>query len=153
MEFYTVLHGFLGTILVVGLVIAIWEASFPRGRSLRVLQVNTIVMTVAVLIIDLVGDLIYVRYRMSDPSSARSLILAGNKPWVHNLLMEMKEHVAHFIPLILLVVVAIVFVYDIRKSENSTARKVVVTLLSVSLVITLLVLLMGAIVTNQAPIR
>ncbi len=152
MQAFTVLHGFLGTLLIVGLGIAIWEAAFPRGRSLKMLQINTIVMTAVVILIDLIGDLIYVRYRMSDPESSRNLILAGNHPWVHTLLMELKEHVAHFIPLILLVVVMVLFVYDIRKSEYSTARKVVITLLVVSLVLTLSVLLMGAIVTNEAPI-
>ena len=153
LEAITLLHGFLGTVLIMGLAIAIWEAAFPRGRSLKAMQINAIAMTAVVILLDLIGDLVYVRYRMADPSSPRNIILAGDRPWVHSLLMEFKEHVAHFIPLILFVVVIILFVYDIRNKENSKARKVVMTLLVVSLVLTLSLLLMGAIITNTAPIK
>ncbi len=150
---WAVIHGFLGTLFAMGLAIAIWQAQFPAHRSLRPLQVNAILLTVLVTVKDFLGDIVYVTYRKDIPSSARSLILAGSRPWVHEIVMEYKEHMAHFLPAILLVAVAVVFVYDIRAPENRTARRVAVSLFAVSLVLALAALFMGALLTSTAPVK
>ena len=150
---WMVIHGFLGTVFVMGLAVAIWQAQFPAHRSLRPLKVNAIALTVLVTLKDFLGDLVYVTYREDVPDSARSVILAGSRPWVHKIIMEYKEHMAHFLPAILLVAVALLFVYDIREPENRTARKVVVSLFAVSLALSLAALFMGALLTSTAPVK
>jgi hypothetical protein len=150
---WMVIHGFLGTVFAMGLAVAIWQAQFPAHRSLRPLKVNAIALTVLVTLKDFLGDLVYVTYRADVPDSARSVILAGSRPWVHEIIMEYKEHMAHFLPAILLVAVALLFVYDIREPENRTARKVVVSLFAVSLALALAALFMGALLTSTAPVK
>lgn len=147
------LHGLLGGLFVAGLCIAIWQSASPGKRSLTALRVNAIALTLLVTIKDVLGDVVYTAYRENVPDSARSLILASSKPWAHEILMEFKEHAAHVLPAMLLVVVAIVFVYDIRDRENLTARKVAVSILAVSLVLTLVILFMGAMATSVAGVK
>lgn len=153
MVVWAVIHGFLGTVFAMGLAIAIWQAQFPAHRSLRPLRVNAIALTVLVTVKDFLGDLVYVTYRADTPDSARSVILAGSRTWVHEIVMEYKEHMAHFLPVILLVAVVLLFVYDIREKENRTPRRVLVSLFAVSLALSLAALFMGALLTSTAPVK
>lgn len=148
-----VLHGFLGTLMMMGLAIAIWQSQFPGRRDLTALRVNAIALTALVIVKDMLGDIVYVAYRADTPDSARTIILEGSRPWVHEVLMEFKEHVAHFLPAVLLVAVAILFVYDIREEENRSARRIVVSLFVVTLTFGLAALFMGALLTSTAPVR
>lgn len=146
------IHGLLGAALVAGLAVAIWQSLSPAS-GLEALRVNAVAMASLALVIDLLGDLVYVTYRAATESSPRSAILASSEPWVHKIFMEFKEHVAHFVPPLLLVAVAVVFVYDIRRRELATPRKVAATLFIAALAITLAVLFMGAYASSLAPVR
>ena len=153
MSFWAFVHGFLGSVLIAGLAVAIWQSLSPPTRSLAPLRVNAVALVVVAALVDLLGDIAYVTYRIDTKASPRSLILAGNKPWVHEILMEFKEHVAHFVPPILLVAVALVFVYDIRHKQDRTAGKVAAVVFALALLVTLTVLFMGAYINSVAPIR
>ncbi len=152
MRVTTLIHGFLGTVLIAGLTIALWQTIFAKGRSLKAMRVNLISMTAVALALDLLGDIVYTRYRLSDPASARSIILTSDRSWVHTILMEAKEHAAHFIPLILAVVVVLLLVYEIRSDENRTPRRIAALLVAISLIYTLGILFMGALATWVAPV-
>ncbi len=153
MSGWAFLHAFLGTVLIAGLAVAIWQSLFPAGRSLPAIRANAVAMAVVAVVIDVLGDMVYTAYRLKSATSPRSVILAGNSPWIHEILMEFKEHAAHFVPALLLVAVALLFVYDIRRGECGTARKAAVAVFALALLMTVTVLLFGAFVNNAAPIR
>ena len=153
MVLWSVTHGFLGTVFAMGLTVAIWQALFPARRSPGSLRINVMAMTVLVTVKIFLGDLVYTTYRAPAPDSARSLIIAGSRPWVHTIIMESKEHMAHFLPAIMLVAVALLFVYDIHEPENRTARKVFVSLLAISLALSLAALFMGALISSTASVN
>jgi cytochrome bd-type quinol oxidase subunit 1 len=153
MEAWVFFHGLLGVVLVGGMSATLWEA-LARGRhSLRALRIATLVILLASVAKIILGDLVYVPYRKSDPGSPRSLILAGNRPWVHTVLMEFKEHVAHFLPLILLVCLVILYAYGEDFWKEAVPRRAYASLMAISLLITVAALLMGAFITGTAPLR
>jgi hypothetical protein len=153
MEVGVLVHGFLGTLLLLGLVLSIWLAAFPARRSLLPLRAVLIASSAVVFAKNLLGSIVYITYRADTADSARSLILAGNRPWIHTILMEFKEHAAHFLLPIMLVAVLIAFVSDVRDKENSSARRTLLALLWLSLLITVVALFMGALITSTAPVR
>lgn len=152
MSFWALLHGFLGSVLVAGLAVGIWQSLAPPRSSLTPLRVNAVAMVVVALVVDLLGDIAYVSYRLDSKASPRSLILAGKEAWIHEILMEFKEHAAHFVPPILLAVVVIVFVNDLRNRDDRTPARVAATLFGLALAIVLAVLIMGAYINSAAPI-
>ncbi|MBU1672674.1 MAG: hypothetical protein KKF41_09615 [Actinobacteria bacterium] len=153
MSWLAFIHALLGAVLITGLVVVIWQSLFPSGRSLRAIRSNAVAMAAVAVVIDVLGDIVYTAYRVKSATGPRSIILAGNSPWIHEILMEFKEHAAHFVPALLLVAIALVFVYDIRRKENGTARKAVAAVFALALLVTVTVLLMGAFINNAAPIR
>lgn len=146
-------HGFLGALFVAGLVVAIWQAASPGRRDLTALKVNAIALAFMVTAMNVLGFILYGVYREDAPDSARNLILAGSKPWVHDVLMEFKVYAAPALSVTMLAVVAIVFLYDIRKEENRTAWRAVLWILIASLLLTLVILFIGAMTTGTAAVR
>ncbi len=145
---WTLLHGFLGVVTLAGLAVALWAALARPEPGLKTLRLSTLVITVTSIALVLLGDIAYVGYR----SSARAVILASDRPWIHRTLMEFKEHMAHFLPLILLAALVMVYAEGKRVRGETGPRRILASLLLLSLAITLAALILGAYIAATAPV-
>lgn len=151
-EITAIVHGFLGTVFLMAFAGAFAELVEITNSGIKRLKIGVTLMAASIIITDLLGDLVYTVYRAPVPESARSVILAGPTPWVHTVLMELKEHIAHFVPLLLIAVAFMVFYYDKDLLEKKELRYLTTALLVFAMLITLLVFGLGAYITKVKPI-
>ena len=79
-------------------------------------------------------------------SHIKPLIQASDAKWVHNIVMEVKEHVFLFLPILASLVAALLYKYDQKLLENDDARKSIVLLSGLIFVIVFSLFSPGAIV-------
>ncbi|MEK6967472.1 MAG: hypothetical protein AABX51_02470 [Nanoarchaeota archaeon] len=151
-EITAIVHGFLGTVFLMAFAGAFAELVEITNSGIKRLKIGVTLMAASIIITALLGDLVYTVYRAPVPESARSVILAGPTPWVHTVLMELKEHIAHFVPLLLIAVAFMVFYYDKDLLEKKELRYLTTALLVFAMLITLLVFGLGAYITKVKPI-
>ncbi len=151
-EITAITHGFLGTVFLMAFAGAFAELIELTNGGIKRLKIGAVLMLASITLTDILGDLVYTVYRSSAKESARSVILAGPTPWVHTVLMELKEHIAHFVPLLLFVVVFMAFYYDKELLEKKELRYLAIALLVFAMFITLLVFGLGAYITKIKPV-
>jgi len=84
----------------------------------------------------------------------KPIILAGPDPWVHSIVMEVKEHIFIFLPIIVFALSLTLSVIDKDALlKDSKARRVITITASLALFMVLLMFLMGAIISNAGNIR
>lgn len=82
-------------------------------------------------------------------SLVKPMILAGPEPWAHSLVMETKEHIFIFLPLIVLALSLTLAVPDRDAFMGKTIfRRAVAITASLALLMVLLMFLMGCIISN-----
>jgi len=87
-------------------------------------------------------------------SQVKPVILAGPEPWVHSIVMEVKEHIFIFLPLIVFALSLTVAVIDKDALlKDPRARRAITITASLALFMVLLMFLMGAIISNAGNIR
>lgn len=151
-EVLSILHGFLGTIFLMGFSGAFAELIELTNAGIRRIKLGTLIMFVASILLDMTGAIIYVYYRAPVPESARSKILAGPVPWVHTVLFELKEFVAVYVPVILVVAVYMAWHHAAEIGTNKTIRMMLTALLVLATLVTLLTFGLGAYVTKVQPL-
>lgn len=152
LEAITVLHGIFGTIFLLAFAAAaelLWDTT--PGRLLR-LRVIMIVMVAAVILHDILGTYVYQFYRAAIPTSPRSLILASNRPWLHTFLMEYKEFVGGFVPILAIAALYAVLYYKRDLVEKRGVRLGVLGVLSAAFLFAIIAFAAGALITKYAPL-
>lgn len=82
-------------------------------------------------------------------SNVKPAILAGGYPWAHQILMEAKEHVFIFLPIIALSLsLTIYYLDDDRFAGDRRYRRAIAEIACMALLLVLLMFLMGAIVSK-----
>lgn len=151
-EAISLLHGLLGTLFLMsftGAIVALY--SFDK-KYFKLLRYSIFIMMITIIIIDFLGVYMYGIYRNPDPSSAKSKILASDKPWVHEILMEFKEFAGVYVALIMVLVNFLVMHYNSKVLEDKKTRNVVAFLLILSMALTLATFGLGAYITKVQPI-
>ena len=100
---FLVLHVFFGT---AGIILIAAYLFLISGKHLDIkrLKINSILAFLAFLASWIFGGLYYTLYY---GKAVKPVILKGQFAWVHEILMETKEHVFLFIPFLSLVIVAV----------------------------------------------
>lgn len=151
-EFIGILHGFLGTIFLMGFSGAFAELIEMTHAGIGRIKLGTAVMFAASLLLSFTGSVLYAIYRAPVPESARSKILAGPTPWVHEILFELKEFIGMFVPVMLTVAVYIAWRHAPELQANKTARRVLTGVLVLAMLVTLLTFGLGAYITKVQPL-
>ena len=82
-------------------------------------------------------------------SQVKPIILAGPEPWVHSIVMEVKEHIFIFLPIIVFALSLTLAVIDKDALlKDPKARRAIAITASLALFMVLLMFLMGAIISN-----
>lgn len=88
-------------------------------------------------------------YRTSYGTETRPLILAGSSPWAHQIVMETKEHIFIFLPVIALAIsltLASTDAESLLKSPDS--RRALAMISGFAVLMILITFLMGALISN-----
>lgn len=149
-EVFALFHGGLGLLLIMGLMAVIgglWQAN---ENGFKWIKNGVITMTAGSILIWVSGTFLYSIYRESG--GIKSQILAGPRPWVHDILMEMKEFTGAFVPIIMIVILAFVLAYGKDVAVNKKIKTMFIALLVLAVLWTTLTMGLGAFITKTVPI-
>jgi Na+/H+-dicarboxylate symporter len=153
LEALTVWHGILATVFIVtfaAIADILWDATPGRVKRLRIIMVVT---AIAAVLHVATGSYLYQFYRERIPTSPRSLILASDKPWLHRILMEYKEFVGGFVPILIIAATYAVFYYTAEElAAKRGIRLGILGVVTVAFVFTLIAFAFGALITKYAPL-
>lgn len=149
-EIIALIHGTIGLFILLGLAAVLgglWQAN---EKGFLWIKKGAIVLTVSSILLWASGVYLYTVYRA--PDGPKFEILAGARPWVHDVMMEMKEFTGAFVPIILSVMLAVVLTYDKNIISDKKARMMFVALLALAVLWTMLTFGLGAFITKTAPL-
>ncbi|MDQ1313156.1 MAG: hypothetical protein QG605_1695 [Euryarchaeota archaeon] len=93
-------------------------------------------------------------YLTNYGSQVKPIILAGLDPWAHSIVMEVKEHVFIFLPIIVIALSMTLVILDQNALlEDPEARRAIAITALLALLMVLLMFLMGAIISNAGNVR
>jgi hypothetical protein len=88
-------------------------------------------------------------YLAAYGSQVKPIILAGPEPWAHSIVMEVKEHIFVFLPIIVFALSLTLAILDKDALlKDREARRAITITASLALFMVLLMFLMGAIISN-----
>ena len=88
-EILSLFHGFLGLIFLMAFAGAFTEIINKNPKSIKRIKIGVMIMLIVSIILFITGVNAYAIYRESG--GAREFIKASSTPWVHDVLMELKE--------------------------------------------------------------
>jgi hypothetical protein len=92
-------------------------------------------------------------YRTAYGAEVRPVILAGPTPWAHLIVMEAKEHIFIFLPIISLALSLTLATLDGEALlKNPKSRRALAIVASLALFMVLVIFLMGAIISNAGKV-
>ena len=150
LDVIAIMHGVFGVMILMGIGGALVSLWGDPKRNPRMLKFFSLLAAFSALIVVVFGDALYAIYR--SPQNARDIIRAGDYKWAHSIGMEFKEHVGHFIPVLLLIVVFIVFYFDEDIVKNENLRRSVMVFLTASLLLTIVELVLGTLIAGIQPV-
>lgn len=141
------LHSISGGLSALTLVWIIIETLYPTGRSLARTKIASYLAAFMITAgCWIVGGY---NYLTAYGSQVRPVILAGSHPWAHEVVMETKEHIFVFLPIIAfaLSITLSTLDRDTFLGDDKFRRALTVTA-CLALFMVLLMFLMGAIISN-----
>ena len=90
-------------------------------------------------------------YLTTYRENIRGIILAGSQPWAHEVIMETKEHIFLFLPMVAILLA--LGLHSVRGEGTEMAeevRKSVIVTAALALFLVILMLVMGAVLSNAA---
>ena len=145
------LHSISGGLAALVLVWIILEIRYPMDRSLSRARVASYLAIFFVT----AGCWIAGGYNYLTVygSQVKPLILAGLYPWVHEIIMEAKEHIFVFLPIIVLALSITLSIFDGDTFlSDAKLRRALTMIAFLALFMVLLMFLMGAIISNTGQI-
>jgi hypothetical protein len=90
-------------------------------------------------------------YLSAYRENIRGIILSGSQPWAHEIIMETKEHIFLFLPMVaILLALGLHSVSSEGTGTGGEVRKAVVVTAALALFLVILMLVMGAVLSNAA---
>lgn len=152
LEWWAMTHGLLATLFLMAFSGSYAELLTLTESGLRRLKLGVTLMAFSGWAIFATGSYVYIFYRATVAESARSRILAGPTPWVHSVLMELKEFTGAFVPAVVLLAVVLVFGWNRRLLEEVRLRRVLAMVLLAAMAWTLIAFGLGAYITKTASV-
>ena len=155
-EKFANLHGIFATLglILFGVALALTPFYSKAKKYLSWFRTAVTLLLLDIFLLTLNGFLIYQPYRAGLPISPRSIILASDRPWLHQIVFEHKEFLA-FAPLLLVGVAVFMAWYfggSIKGSRFDGFRKVIFWSLLLGLIFTFVIAGEAVLVTKFAPV-
>lgn len=139
------LHAITAEVGVIAFLWVLVELLNPTDSRVARAQVAAVVGCAALLFAWLVGGFYYVEvYGLH----VKPLIKASDAAWVHNVVMEVKEHVFLFLPILAILATAMLYRFESELLENSDARVSIVLLSGLIFLLGFSIAGMGALISS-----
>lgn len=149
-EILSLTHGSLGILIIVGLpwvmaeILALHDKAGLKRLKLVILAVTISAFLSAIIF----AAPTYITYY----PDAKAVINAGETPWVHGILMEVKEHIGLLAPMIAFAAAGLIWTSSDRLIDDKNQKRLVFVLVIIAFIIAFSVMSMGAYITKTAPI-
>ena len=120
---------------------------FKRNVPVRLLKISSLTAFVAYITAWITGGYYYVIYYGGN---VKPIIKGGPNPWIHLIIMEVKEHIFLFLPLLSFVVLLVVWLNGNKLQENRRLRNALALVALITLVIAVLMALGGVVISGSA---
>ena len=142
---YILLHA---TVAEIGLFAFLWvlvELLNPTEDRIKRAKIAALIGAVCLFTAWVVGGFYYVEVYGTH---IKPLIKASDAKWVHAIVMEVKEHVFLFLPILATLIVALLFKYDKELIKSKDARVSIVVLAGLVFLLGFSIAGMGAIISS-----
>jgi len=142
---YILLHA---AVAELGLIAFLWvlvELLNPTGRRIKRAKITALIGLACLLTAWVVGGFYYVEVYGSH---IKPVIKASDAKWVHSIVMEVKEHVFLFLPILATLIVALLYKYDMELIKSKDARVSIVLLAGLVFLLGFSLAGMGAIISS-----
>ena len=142
---YILLHA---AVAEIGLFAFLWvlvELLNPTESRIKRAKVAAVIGLVCLLTAWVVGGFYYVEVYGSH---IKPLIKASDAKWVHSIVMEVKEHVFLFLPILATLIVALLYKFDMELIKSKDARVSIVLLAGLVFLLGFSLAGMGAIIAS-----
>ncbi len=132
----------------IGVIAFLWvlvEMLSPTESRISRAQVAAVTGCACLLFAWLVGGFYYVEVYGGH---VKPLIKASDAAWVHNIVMEVKEHVFLFLPILAILTTAMLYRYEEKLVHNRDARVSVVLLAGLIFLLGFSIAGMGALISS-----
>jgi len=136
------------TVAEIGLFAFLWvlvELLNPTESRIKRAKIAALIGVVCLLTAWVVGGFYYVEVYGSQ---IKPVIKASDAKWVHSIVMEVKEHVFLFLPILATLVVALIYKYDKEIIRSKDARLSIVLLAGLIFLLGFSIAGMGAIISS-----
>jgi len=136
------------TVAEIGLFAFLWvlvELLNPTENRIDRAKIAAVIGVVCLLTAWIVGGFYYVEVYGSQ---IKPLIKASEAKWVHSIVMEVKEHVFLFLPILATLIVALLYKYDKALIKSKDARMSIVLLAGLVFLLGFSFAGMGAIISS-----
>lgn len=120
---------------------------FKRNLSLRSLKVSSLIAFIAYITAWITGGYYYVVYYGDNVKPG---IKEGSTPWVHSVIMEVKEHIFLFLPILAFIILLVVWLKGDRLQENQKLRSALALVVLITLIIAVSMALGGVVISGTA---
>lgn len=139
------LHAVAAEIGVIGFLWVLVELLSPTESRIARAQVVAVISCAAFFFAWLVGGFYYVEvYGLH----VKPLIKTSDAAWVHNIVMEVKEHVFLFLPILATLATAMLYRFESELIENKDARVSIVLLSGLIVLLGFSIAGMGALISS-----
>lgn len=141
---YLVLHIFFGTSAII-LLTAYQLSLNQKGLNFRSLKRSSTAAFVSIILSWVFSGIYYTSYY---GKSVKPIILSGQYPWIHKIIMETKEHVFLFLPYLVLVILALTLLTPDEIEDNKKVQKAMMLLCFTIVSIGLAILIGGMMISG-----
>jgi hypothetical protein len=120
---------------------------FKRNIPVRLLKISSLTAFIAYITSWITGGYYYVVYYGGN---VKPIIKEGPTPWVHLIIMEVKEHIFLFLPALSFVVLLVVWLKGDKLGEDRKLRNALALVALITLVIAVLMALGGIVISGSA---
>ncbi len=141
------IHAVLGEIGIVAFIWVFVEMLKPSPKRLKRAQIAALLGVAFFFASWIVGGYYYVEFYGAN---VKPVIKEGPQPWAHGIFMETKEHVFLFLPFLSIFAYTLLrrFETTLRGDKNPHARKAILIISAIVIVIGILMALTGYIVSS-----
>jgi hypothetical protein len=146
LQIYLSIHVLIGIIgVATSYMTVMWL--FKRKLPLRSLKVSSFVAFVAYITAWMTGGYYYVVYY---GVSVKPIIKDGPTPWAHSVIMEVKEHIFLFLPILAFVILLVIWLNGNKLQENKRLCNALALVALVTLIIAVSMALGGVVISGAA---
>ena len=141
------IHAITGILSIFAFLLVFVELLSSTEKTIRRIKIFATLGTILIFISWLIGGYYYVTYYGIDVKLA---IKKGPTPWIHNIIMETKEHIFLFLPFLAILVTGMIFRFNTDLLKNHKAKSSVLMLCALIILIGLAIAGMGYLISAGA---